>query len=167
MGFDCSAITIIGLRITKKDLQIEKQITLPYKACSHDENTNQFIYCPRCGIKNNVDNQIRTYIDFIKEFKSSFYDDTHQHWAVNGTITINDNIFKVYRPIENEEWLYIGLYLGERDGPRCYNSTDTTQCSFSLEELVEMKNKMKESLSQINLWSDDYFGIYTLINYSY
>lgn len=147
MGFDCSAITVIGLRLLKKDLQI----TTSYLACQHQENQNHYHYCPICGIQNNTSTTT-----FIKEFLPKNND--YLYGTIKG--------YPVYQ-FDLEKWLYVCLNYGERQGPRSYDPKDTVLCPYSLENLVIMKDKMKADLSPLGLWNDEKFGIYTLIQYSY
>lgn len=149
MGFDCYAMTVIGLRITENDL-MTKHINCNCK----DNNDPEFNYCPTCG-KKNIDS------DFIDKFEwKASYD-----YPLYGTITINNIAYSIIQPIkeEHEKWLYINLYYESKH----YESEETMKCSCTLEQLVSLKESMKSDLTEIGLWDDEKFGIYTLINTSY
>ena len=141
--------------------KITKQDHRQYLNCDHKTNNNSlFNFCPECGKKNNYGEYISTEEEFIDGFEG--IDDS----PIYGAITINNRVYEIIKPIdETEEWLYVKLYFGRRDGPRMHDSEITVKCHFSLEELVEMKNKMKQDLH--NIWHDNKFGIYTLIDYRY
>lgn len=70
MGFDCSAITVIGLRITKDDLYVTNTHTYGYVNCNCKNNDNQeYGYCPTCGKKNNFGTYTRSETNLIDEFE--------------------------------------------------------------------------------------------------
>lgn len=164
MGFDCRAITVIGLRITKHDLQVTRTHTYTHVNCScKNNNSQEYAYCPTCGRKNNFGTYTESETNLIDEFEKS------DGWNSYGTLQINENTYTVIQPInkEYEKWLYVTIYKGKRDGPRNYNANVTEKCEFSLEKLVDLKNAMKEDLSEIGLWNESNFGIYTLIYFSY
>lgn len=193
MGIDFHAITVIGLRIKLNDLKITEKITSKYINCKCKNNTNLFVYCPDCGNKNNFGTYDYFATNFIKEFCSSEGKDvesSEEDFGFNqGIIETNGEKYKVIRPTDQEDWIYITLYAGNRDGPRNYNKDEISKCEISLEELIKMKDKMKMDLTWVgakyqtcapfidcksyydminySLWSDDKFGIYTIVDFNY
>jgi|SRR5579862_201154 len=177
MGFDCCSVTVIGLRINFENLEVvEKKIEKHINCGCVVNNIDSFNYCPNCGNKNKY-GMIERFVTYkIKEF--CYTDDDEDENGVQGIININNQKYKVIRPTEHEQWFYITLYKGIRDGPRNYNEKETVKCELSFEELMKMRDEMKNNLMEIeshyrtidkkfSLWSDDKFGIYTIVDYSY
>lgn len=187
MEFDCSAITVIGLKITLDDLKVTKKKAIKYVNCKCKQNieVQLFNFCPDCGNKNRHGTYDQYKRDFINEFHlDAGLDINFKH----GIIKIGDDRYDVIKPTENEDLIYISLYFGMRDGPTNYKPNGITRCQFSFEELIKMKHKMKNDLTQIqsqyetytpfavgknycdlasySLWSDDNFGIYTIIDFT-
>lgn len=156
MGFDCDAVTLIGLRLPYNVLYMEKlEVThLDRTKCKNFQQ--RFPFCPDCGEKSSITvhksirNPLFTFDDF----------------------GIVDNIrgIPVYFT-QNErdpmKYLYIYIYMGEKKGPRSYDPDTQISCNFSLEDLCALKNNMKNVLSDTDLFAKGNFGIYTLLNYSY
>lgn len=72
---------------------------------------------------------------------------------VEGELKINDTIYRVTKFHADDNFHYILLYEGCSD--------NNEKCPYSLEQLSEMKDKMKLNLQVINLWDEAKFGIYT------
>jgi hypothetical protein len=154
MGFDTSAITIIGLRIRTDQTVIEE--SLPYINCNCQNNTNNFSFCPDCGKKNQF----------------GFYKVETKRPEIQRANDCDDRFYFTFYGypmlecmFDREEWLYLSLWHGVRDGPRSYQPETETKCPYNLEELTVLKNKMKDTVG--DLWKDEHFGIYTICEFSY
>jgi hypothetical protein len=175
MGFDCDAITIVGLRIKCENLKVTEKKVEKYVNCyCIINNVDSFSYCPSCGNKN----KHGTYEQFITYDIKEFHYTRDDSDGYIGRIKINNRKYRVCQPTEHEDWIYITLYKGIREGPRNYNEKETVKCELSFEELMKMRDEIKNGLIEIeshyrtidekfSLWSDDKFGIYTIVDYSY
>lgn len=164
MGFDCEAITIIGLRLLEDDLKIP--VTKTYTNCKCINNINNYKYCPDCGKKN----QYGTYVEyqFIDQFSEKLCtgpesSDDDLYFPLYGHLNINDRTYPVYQPVEREKWLYVSIYFGIKHGPRNYRPENICKVSPT----VILNNHLKEDLTSIGLWNEEDYNIYTLIEYSY
>lgn len=154
MGFDCAAVTVIGLRITEDDL-IVKKIEHRECSCSCKLNNSSFNYCHECGHKNNK------YFEY--QYVTGYVKTDDDDW----TIQIEDRIYNIIQPTSNENLWYITLDYLSRAGPRNYEKDGRSKLAYDLETLLEMKNQMKIDLTTIGVWNDAKFGIYTLIDFSF
>ncbi len=164
MGFDCQAITMIGLRLLEQDLKIT--ICKPFNHCPDKLNNITFLYCPHCGNKNRVGNEMTyQYIEQFseKELTGPESSDDEFYDQLIGHLIINEHVYLIYKPVEQEEWLYVTLYYGIKHGPRNYKKESIVKVSPDL----LTTNSLKEDLTSINLWKEEDYGIYTLIEYSY
>ena len=164
MGFDCCAITVIGLKITNSDLYETVEIThgINHDTCMHlDKKIHQF--CPDCG-QQTVIHESNT------EPKSFLTLDNYGLPIIIGQYGFNYEIkdFSNYDDTSSTKSdRYVILKEFMKDGPRSYESDNIVKMYESLEHLIILRNQMKRELEYTGLWNDKNFGIFTLIQFSY
>ena len=141
-------------------------------------NIKEHIFCPTCGHKNNFGEYLQKKKQYIKEFTR--YDESvdgtdnfcgeykFNNWMIYGKIIINGNIYSVIQINDknDKQTLYVSICMSDVDNFESDND-NVKICPFTLEKLLSLKNDMKNDLSTIGLWNDDYFGIYTILQCSY
>src|SRR5437660_1310206 len=114
MGTDYEAITVIGLRVTRA--QLEKQRV---------EQVEEMCKC--CGQSCTITRTINEWRDEI----SYVYDEDKEEKELL--------MFKRYyidQPVYEENWWYIAIIINNRNGPRNYDSDETIKTDCTLEDLV-------------------------------
>ena len=156
MGFDYTAITIIGLRLRLR--QLARSGVPDHTNCSEGSQFGN--YCNACG------DPIQIKLDKIEW--QSWVNLNPQGYDIIPRLSVKGYSLCQSGDTNNpEEWIYLYCAISERSGPRLYNSDDRAKIPHSLEELVSMKNKMQTDLAETGLWNDDDFGIWTLMQISY
>ncbi len=151
------AYTIIGLKIKEEDLMVGR--TYEHKLCCDRINSNFFNYCPSCGSKNKFGTYtISDYIDNYnpnngihdEDYRGDFPEDYLSGDC--GILTINNTTYKVFK-LENIAEMYISVsYTYCIDN---YHGYKSNECSLSLENLCELKQKLMEDLCTVDKWKND------------
>ncbi len=143
MGCSYYAYTVIGLKITKQDLVIQK--THKYTLCGCKKNSADFKYCPSCG----KTNKFGTYT--TNEYIGNYVKDEGDEY---GILTINDSKYKVLQ-INDKRDMFITIYVELCSVGNSDYSCEV--CLLSLETLCELKTKLMNDLISINFWEDNNF----------
>lgn len=170
MGTDYHAITVIGMPIPRKNLCVLKNKTIKYENCKCELNNCKFNYCPECGKINNKPDKIIENTKLHPDIKLAYPSVPTTVYELG----YEDKLFKylLYDDLGEDDdniILYVTLYIGEKDGPRCFNKNQIVKCPFSLLDLEEKRKELKTYLLTKKFVTEDYFdehfGIYTLIQW--
>lgn len=149
MGFDCDAVTVIGLRVPLSRVQkrTETVTKLNHEQCP-TLNAKAHKFCPDCGRSTVlVDEQVETLQRVGK------YEIYHPSSGVYGAL-------------DRANFVYICMRKSVRQGPRNFDEKANAVIVPTLEELAAEREVMRARLTPLGFWTSDHeFGIYTLISF--
>lgn len=149
MGFDCTAVTVIGLRTTR-DRLVEKVEATTFIDHSRCPTWNaSFKYCPDCSQAGSITTTETRFKELV------------DGWDIPTRVAG----YKVYH-VDEEDNIYICISINTREGPRSYDPEAVVKEDLSLEELIKEREIMKKKLEPLTIWNDEDFGIFTLIEFS-
>lgn len=164
-GFDCSAITLIGVKLPRSCLYVTKTVywTRYRSNCSCNVNANYGLYCSNCGNQNTA--------------VQTEHQEHQFHPKVSGGKYIEERVsslgpYKAFYESYGEEFndfIFFPIYTGEKYGPRMWDKEVIVKCPLKLEEIIEKREEMRKFLRDENIVTSDelfdrYFGIHTLVN---
>ncbi len=153
MGCSYYAHTVVGLKINKQDLIIQK--TFKHKLCKCEKNSADFKYCPSCGKTNKFGSYtVNKYIDSYLESNPDDSDDDGDE-NKHGILTINGTKYKVFQ-IKGMQNMFISIHSEYCDVEN--SNYSCTALPYSLETLCELKQKLMEDLQSINFWKNNDFA---------